>query len=104
MKTILILIGLLVYSQQSVAQVNTTKVSEPTTNQTNSISPEKKKEARKRIAQIDSHLNSIEIKRKYILEHEEEKKVAEEQGWFEDMDRYKKELLEEKSRLQELLK
>lgn len=104
MKTILILIGLLVYSQYSVGQTNTMKVSQSSSNQANEISPEKKKEAQKRISQIDAHLNSIEIKRNYILEHPEEKDLAEQQGWFDDMDRIKNELIAEKERLQKLLK
>ena len=37
------------------------------------------------VSLVNSHLNSIQIKWDWILKNPEEKVIAEEQGWFEDM-------------------
>jgi hypothetical protein len=51
----------------------------------------KKQEGLKQIAQIDSHLAAIETKRNYILSNPEEKTIADEQGWFDTMDKVEEE-------------
>lgn len=59
----------------------------------------KKQEVLKQIAQIDSHLAAIETKRNYILSNPEEKTIADEQGWFDTMDKVEEELLTKKEKL-----
>tara|TARA_B100001564_G_C20165027_1_gene457101 strand:- start:170 stop:499 length:330 start_codon:yes stop_codon:yes gene_type:complete len=59
----------------------------------------KKQEVLKQIAQIDSHLAAIEIKRNYILSNPEEKNLADEQGWFETMNKVKEDLTAKKEKL-----
>lgn len=103
MKTFLIITVLYFNAGLLFSQTPQVKKSEPTTSQNVTISTEKKEQVQKRIAQIDSHLNSIQIKWDFILEHPEEKEVAEEKGWFDDMNRIKNELIEEKNRLLDLL-
>jgi hypothetical protein len=59
----------------------------------------KKQEVLKQIAQIDSHLAAIETKRNYILSNPEEKTIADEQGWFDTMDKVEEELLTKREKL-----
>lgn len=103
MRTVIIIAVLFFSTDFSFGQVVNMKKAEPNTTQSPSLSAEQKQEVQKRISQIDSHLNSIEIKWDYILEHPEEKEIAEEKGWFNDMNRIKNELIEEKKRLLDLL-
>jgi hypothetical protein len=56
-----------------------------------------------KIKQIDSHINSINIKTEYVLKNPDDKKVAEEQGWFEDMKATKEKLELKKKELQKIL-
>lgn len=58
----------------------------------------------RQINQIDSHIGSIKIKWDYILNNPAEKEIAEENGWFTDMTRIKKELLEKRENLLNSLK
>lgn len=68
-----------------------------------SLSAEEKLSIENKIKQIDSHINSINIKTEYILKNPEEKKIAEEQGWFEDMKATKEKLELKKKELQKIL-
>jgi hypothetical protein len=58
---------------------------------------------KKQLTQIESHLNSIRIKEEYILNNPEEKKVAEETGWFESMKTTKESLNLKKAELIKIL-
>jgi hypothetical protein len=69
----------------------------------NEITEEKKIEIREKLKLVDSHLQAIEIKRKYILENPDQKEIAEREGWFKDMDRQIEELNERKRALNALL-
>ena len=60
---------------------------------------EKKQEVLKQIGQIESHLSAIQTKREYILSNPQEKALAEEQGWFETMEKVKGELIAKKKKL-----
>jgi hypothetical protein len=64
-----------------------------------SIKVEEKTAIENKIKQIDSHINSINIKTEYVLNHPEDKKVAEQQGWFEDMKKTKEQLELKKAEL-----
>ena len=50
----------------------------------------------RQVIQIDSHLNSIQIKWDYVMNNSSEKAIADENGWFDDMTRIKKELEDKK--------
>ena len=63
----------------------------------------KKQEVLKQIAQIDSHLSAIEIKRNYVLSDPTEKAMALEQGWFAEMEKIEKSLLNKKNELKALI-
>lgn len=56
------------------------------------------------ISLINSHLNSIKIKWDWILEHPEDKAIADEQNWFVRMTEIKAELESKKQKLVESLK
>lgn len=56
------------------------------------------------VAIINSHLNSIQIKWDWILENPEEKAIAEEKKWFEDMTKTKARLETKKQTLLNSLK
>lgn len=64
---------------------------------------ESKEEIAKKIQQIDSHINSINIKSKAILNDPEQKRIAEQEGWFEDMKATKERLELKKQDLQKTL-
>ena len=71
-----------------------------------SNSPEvssQKFEIQQQIAQIEYHLQAIESKKEFILSDPNEKAIAEEQGWFENMEKTSKELIEKKNQLQLLI-
>lgn len=57
----------------------------------------------KKIQQIDSHINSINIKSNYILNDPAQKLIAEEEGWFEQMKSIKESLEFKKLELQKSL-
>lgn len=63
------------------------------------LSAEEKMIIENKIKQIDSHINSINIKSDYILKNPSEKKIAEEQGWFDDMKKTKEQLELKKAEL-----
>lgn len=67
------------------------------------LSIEEKTVIENKIKQIDSHINSINIKAEYILKNPDEKKIADEQGWFEDMKATKEKLELKKKELQKIL-
>ena len=50
----------------------------------------------RQVIQIDSQLNSIQIKWDYVMNNSSEKAIADENGWFDDMTRIKKELEDKK--------
>ena len=62
-----------------------------------------KQEVLKQIAQIDSHLSAIEIKRNFVLSDPDEKALALEQGWFVEMEKIEKSLLIKKKELNALI-
>lgn len=62
-----------------------------------------KQEVLKQIAQIDSHLSAIEIKRNFVLSDPAEKAMALEQGWFVEMEKIEKSLLIKKKELNALI-
>lgn len=64
---------------------------------------ESKEEIAKKIQQIDSHINSINIKSKAILNDPEQTRIAEKEGWFEDMKATKERLEAKKQALQKSL-
>lgn len=64
---------------------------------------ESKEEIAKKIQQIDSHINSINIKTNDILNNPEQKAIAEKEGWFEDMKATKERLEVKKQILLETL-
>jgi hypothetical protein len=99
MKLFFILIFLLC-SNLIIAQ--TTTESEILT--TDSIPTKKQREEiEKQITQIDYHLNSIEVKIQYIEENPDQKRIAEEEGWFTNMKSTKEALEQKKKDLQKLL-
>lgn len=61
---------------------------------------EKIDEIQREINQINSHLESIKVKRNYILSNEEEKAIAEEEGWFDKMEAVEQRLIEKKQKLE----
>lgn len=65
--------------------------------------PVNEQEILNQIAQIDSHLASIEIKRNHVSSNPTEKALATEQGWFEDMKKIEKSLLKKKNELKKLI-
>lgn len=67
------------------------------------VSPESKEDIAKKIQQIDSHINSINIKTNDILNNPEQKIIAETEGWFEDMKATKERLESKKQALLKLL-
>lgn len=67
------------------------------------LSAEERVAIENKIKQIDSHINSINIKTEYVLKNPDDKKVAEEQGWFEDMKATKEKLELKKKELQKIL-
>ncbi len=69
----------------------------------NQISEDQKIEIRSKLDLIESHLEAIEIKRKFILDNPEQKAIAEREGWFTDMARQIEELQERKRALNALL-
>lgn len=69
----------------------------------NEITDEKKIQIREKLFLVDSHLEAIEIKRKYILENPDQKAIADKEGWFDDMDRQIEALNERKRALNALL-
>jgi len=56
------------------------------------------------IALIDQNLKAIQVKWDFIVNSPEDKKVADETGWFEDMTRIKLELQQKRKLLVESLK
>lgn len=66
-------------------------------------SPDYIENVKNQLTQIESHLNSIRIKEEYILNNPEEKKVAEETGWFESMKTTKESLNLKKAELIKIL-
>lgn len=71
---------------------------------TSVISPERKAEIQKEIQQKKAHLKAIEIKRDYVNSNEEEKALATEQGWFEQIERIENQLIEKINYLENLIK
>lgn len=69
----------------------------------NQISEDQKNEIKSKLVLIESHLEAIEIKRKFILDNPEQKAIAEREGWFTDMARQIEELQERKRALNALL-
>lgn len=69
----------------------------------NEISNEQKIQIQEKLNLIDSHLEAIEIKRKYIQGNPDQNAIAEREAWFKDMDRQIEELNERKRVLTALL-
>lgn len=67
------------------------------------LSETEKESIREEIKRINYHISAIETKAEYILNDPEEKKIAEEQGWFETMAKTKSDLEEKKKELEKLL-
>ena len=88
----------------SAQNVNSVKSIEPVNVNTQQKPIAEKQEVLKQIAQIDSHLSAIEIKRNYILSDPAEKAMALEQGWFAEMEKIEKSLLNKKNELKALIK
>ena len=88
----------------SAQNVNSIKSIDPVNVNSQQKSSAKKQEVLKQIAQIDSHLSAIEIKRNYILSDPTEKAMALEQGWFAEMEKIEKSLLNKKNELKALIK
>ena len=88
----------------SAQNVNSVKSIDPINVNTQQKPIAKKQEVLKQIAQIDSHLSAIEIKRNYILSDPAEKAMALEQGWFAEMKKIENSLLNKKNELKALIK
>ena len=71
---------------------------------TKSLSPEKVEELKKKIAQIEGHLQAIETKKSFVLADSLETVKANESGWFQDMEAIQSRLTIKKQRLLNLLK
>jgi hypothetical protein len=69
----------------------------------NHISEDQRIEIRNKLDLIESHLEAIEIKRKFILDNPDQKAIADREGWFTDMARQIDELNERKRALNALL-
>ena len=83
--------------------VNSMKSLEPINQNTQQKPIVNKQEVLKQIAQIDSHLSAIEIKRNFVLSNPDEKALALEQGWFVEMEKIEKSLLIKKKELNALI-
>ncbi len=57
-----------------------------------------------RIAAIDSHVHAIDIKVKYVSSDQDQRERAQKMGWFDQMEKTKKELTIEKMELENKLK
>ena len=88
----------------SAQNVNSVKSIDPVNVNTQQKPIIEKQEVLKQIAQIDSHLSAIEIKRNYILSDPAEKAMALEQGWFAEMEKIENSLLNKKNKLKALIK
>ena len=88
----------------SAQNVNSVKSIDPVNVNTQQKPIIEKQEVLKQIAQIDSHLSAIEIKRNYILSDPAEKAMALEQGWFAEMKKIENSLLNKKNELKALIK
>lgn len=102
----LAIMALTTFSMAQTAQEKVTSTPVSTTESTSStgseaLDQEKINAVNKEIAQIDSHLKSIEIKRQYILADPVESKKAEENGWFDKMKATEERLLKRKEELQQ---
>ncbi len=89
-----------VYAQKGNVLVK----SQQSENTTTQLPQAKKQEVLKQISQIESHLASIETKRNYVLSDPSEKAIAEENGWFESMEKIEERLLKKKEELIKLIK
>ena len=87
----------------SAQNVNSVKSLEPINVNTQQKPIVKKQEVLKQISQIDSHLSAIEIKRNFVLSDPDEKALALEQGWFVEMEKIEKSLLNKKNELKALI-
>lgn len=102
----MVMVTVLSFAQQQ-NQANSTRVTTPNNSATNSTTASDSLKAiqfhnievNRQVTQIDSHVNSIQIKWNYIMNNPTEKQLAEENGWFEDMTRIKGELAEKKQLL-----
>ena len=88
----------------SAQNVNSVKSIDPVNVNTQQKPIAEKQEVLKQIAQIDSHLSAIEIKRNYILSDTTEKAMALEHGWFAEMEKIENSLLNKKNELKALIK
>ena len=88
----------------SAQNVNSVKSINPVNVNTELKPIAEKQEVLKQIAQIDSHLSAIEIKRNYILSDPTEKAIALEHGWFAEMEKIENSLLNKKNELKALIK
>lgn len=68
--------------------------------QTTERSPEKVQAIQKELNQVNYHLESIRTKREYILSNEEEKAIAEAEGWFTKMEEVEQRLIAKKQMLE----
>ena len=102
MKLILIILSTIICVNFSFSQEESLKKTQVEAGE-NSLSPEKRAKIEKEIAQIVSHINSINIKREYILNNPEENAIAESEGWYTDMDATIERLEARKEELQLLL-
>ena len=70
---------------------------------TKSLSPEKVEELKKKIAQIEGHLQAIETKKSFVLADSLETVKANESGWFQDMEVIQGRLTAKKQKVLNLL-
>jgi hypothetical protein len=67
------------------------------------LTPEMRAEYEKKLAAVESHIKSIQIKREHVMKDPEMKAEAEQKGWFEDMKATEARLEERKKALQAIL-
>lgn len=105
-KSLLLLV--LISANFAFSQANSGQLEKKSTTTQAIVSPAKKKifndSIRKQIQQVDSHLNSIQIKWDYIQNDPAEKQLATDNGWFDKMTAVKKSLTAKKQLLTDSLK
>ena len=80
-------------AQQSRKSTSTESITSTT------LAPEKAEEIQNKIARIESHLQSIETKRAFVLSSEEETQRATDSGWFDSMAEIQNQLIAKKTEL-----
>lgn len=107
MKKSLILFALLC-ANYSISQNSSNELEKKSAKAQTVVSSEKKEafnaSIQKQIQQVDSHLNSIQIKWNYIQNDPAENQLAIDNGWFDDMTAIKNKLAAKKQQLTDSLK